>query len=538
MFVPPAQLAIERAHAGVEEEERVIYHLDHLEQPSNHDYELADVPLNEVQPIASIQHQSSSSQASSQSNPSSFEVIKPVSSVDKSSMHVMEIDGLRKPTDQEEADRKSLRTATWISCFFLITTDILGPSSAPYSFSKLGYVPGTLVYMVFGILAFYTGVLLWKMYLKLDSRDAPVHTYSDLVGRIFGRRFRNATNVLQSIQLLFNVAVIILGNSQGLSQIANGKVCFVLLSVIWTLCGMLVGQIRALQNLRGLSNCAIFLNFTVIFITMAVVFYYPPNYQAAFTQNASVLAPIAPVAFVTNVPWTAQLIGVLNAVYSFGGAMIFVEIMSEMKNPKEFIKSLVCAESIIIVCYMVYGIVIYSRQGQFTINPANQGISNYGFQTATNVFNLVSALIAAGLYGNIGLKVIYQSVVVEVFDGPELTSSKGRALWTGMVLIYWATAFTICSAIPQLSNISGLVAAVCIQNFSYTFPLMMQLGLDWQESQQAWWRKCLSLKNMFHAILTLGSLACVILGSYSAISEIISASGKASGSPFTCASPI
>jgi hypothetical protein len=34
-------------------------------------------------------------------------------------------------------------------------------------------------------------------------------------------------------------------------------------------------------------------------------------------------------------------------------------------------------------------------------------------------------------------------------------------LWVGMVPIYWECAFIIASAIPQFSNIQGLVGAAC-----------------------------------------------------------------------------
>ncbi|EEB98558.1 hypothetical protein MPER_01911, partial [Moniliophthora perniciosa FA553] len=42
--------------------------------------------------------------------------------------------------DKEEllAAQRALRTATWISIFFLITTDILGPFNAPFAFSQVG----------------------------------------------------------------------------------------------------------------------------------------------------------------------------------------------------------------------------------------------------------------------------------------------------------------------------------------------------------------------------------------------------------------
>jgi hypothetical protein len=39
-----------------------------------------------------------------------------------------------------------------------------------------------------------------------------------------------------------------------------------------------------------------------------------------------------------------------------------------------------------------------------------------------------------------------------------------------MVIVYWALAFVIGAAIPQIQTISGLIAAVCIMQFSYTFP--------------------------------------------------------------------
>ena len=54
-------------------------------------------------------------------------------------------------------------------------------------------------------------------------------------------------NILQSLQLIFNVAIIVLGNGQGLSQIAKFKICFSVCLIIWTVAGMLIGQVKTLQ---------------------------------------------------------------------------------------------------------------------------------------------------------------------------------------------------------------------------------------------------------------------------------------------------
>ena len=79
--------------------------------------------------------------------------------------------------------------------------------------------------------------------------------------------------------------------------------------------------------------------------------------------------------------------------------------MSEMRKPADFWKGMICAQAVIYTCYVTFGMVVYSYQGQFSFNPAMQSLSPYNFQTAVNIIFLFSGLIAACLYGNIGVKV-------------------------------------------------------------------------------------------------------------------------------------
>ncbi|OZJ02391.1 hypothetical protein BZG36_04880 [Bifiguratus adelaidae] len=473
--------------------------------------------------------------------------------------HVHPVTGWNISADHMKAQR-ALRVARWSSVFYLITTDILGPTSAPWAFSQLGYAPGVLLYFFLGVAAAYTGWQLWRMYLQLDSDEFPVKSYSDLAGRIFGKAGKHSVNVLQSIQLLFNVAVIVLGNGQGLSQIANAKVCFSVLVLIWALAGMIVGQIRSLQNFGWLANVAIWMNLSVIFATMGIVSYSGPNLVAAAAAGSDITQPVMTMAFVPNT-LALQIIGVMQAVYSYGGAMLFVEFMSEMRRPMDFWKGMVCAQAVIFSCYMLYGAFVYSKQGQFTINPANQGIPNtwYAAQTALNAINLVSALIAAGLYGNIGIKIIYQTFVVQMFKGPQLLSKAGRFLWIFMVIAYWALAFVVASAIPQFSNISALVAAVCILQFTYTFPPLMMVGFtvkrdalltqgfdpktagSGQDVQVSWTRGLLRhwYIKLFDFLFFLAAFATAILGIYSAVTGIIAGfQNSPAATSFGCGSPV
>lgn len=379
---------------------------------------------------------------------------------------------------------RAARTATWGAIFYLITTDVLGPYSVPWALAQMGYGPGIVLYTVFGALAGYTGWQMWQMFLRLDSDKYPMKTYGDIAFRVYGKLARYLLNILQSIQLLFNVGVIIIANGQGLYQV-NSNICFIVCCVIWTVLGMVIGQIRTLQKFGWIANAAIWLNIVVMIMTMAVVTHTAPNYTAAAAENgadigtAGARPPVVTTAGAPEgTPFTGQVVGLMQAVYSYGGAMLYCEFMSEMRKPFDFWKALLCADLFIYIVYIFFGIYVYSFQGQYTINPANQGMSPQGVLTAGNIIGFVSSLIAAALYGNIGIKVLYQNLFKELFGLPDLTTKVGKFLWIGIVPVYWTIAWVLAAAIPNFSALSGLVAAVCILQFTYTFPPLLMLGME------------------------------------------------------------
>ncbi|KDQ54668.1 hypothetical protein JAAARDRAFT_182158 [Jaapia argillacea MUCL 33604] len=451
--------------------------------------------------------------------------------------------------------RRALRTAGWASVFYLITTDILGPFNAPYAFSQVGYVPGVILYFVMGGVACYTGLILWRLFIKLDSDRYPVKTYADLAERIFGRWFKHLCTVLQSIQLIINVGTICLSNGQAVEQIARNKAfCFSIAILIWALFGMVIGQIRSLKSYGWLANSAVWLNLIVIFSSMGFVAHSPPNYASALAAYGPAIAsgPIQKAAFVSQ-PIFYKVNGIMNMVFAYGGAMIFPEFMAEMRRPMDFWKGMVCAQLLISVVYMLYGIFVYAFQGQYTLPLAFQGVSKYGWQTMGNSIGLITGIIAAGLYGNIGIKIAYISIVEDWMQGPPLMSRRGRFIWTGMVFIYWTLAFIIGSAIPQVQTISGLVAAICIMQFTYTFPPLFLLGFDmvvdaakndpgdsWS-SLSRWKRGFFSgrwMFKLFNFVLFLGALTLAGLGMYGSGTAIKVTFENGAATSFGCTPPV
>lgn len=164
---------------------------------------------------------------------------------------------------------------------------------------------------------------------------------------------------------------------------------------------------------------------------MGVAAHSSPLYSASassagYAVNSDLVTPDAsgnypPIQHSAGLPdpsnFGAAVNGLMQAVYAYGGAMIFTEFMSEMRYPRDFIKGMWSAQLFIYICYMLYGLFMYAYQGQYLQTPSYLGIAPYAWQTVGNVLAMVSALIAAGLYGNIGVKgrLMIQVIVVPGF---------------------------------------------------------------------------------------------------------------------------
>ena len=255
-------------------------------------------------------------------------------------------------------------------------------------------------------------------YLGIDSHEFPCKSYGDIGFRLYGHVGRYALNILQAIQLLCNVAVITISNGEALSEATKFKLCYAVCCLIWAIGGFFVGQIRTLQKFGWLANFAIWINLLIIFLTMGFIAHSPPLYSASgssagYSINPDLVTPDAagnypPIQHSAGLPdksnFGASVNGLMQAVYSYGGAMLFPEFMAEMKRPKDFLKAMWSAQIFIYVVYMLYGLYWYAYQGQYTQTPSYLGVSHYSWQTGGNVLAMVSALIAAALYGNIGVK--------------------------------------------------------------------------------------------------------------------------------------
>lgn len=158
-----------------------------------------------------------------------------------------------------------------------------------------------------------------------------------------------------------------------------------------------------------------------------------------------------------------------------------------------------------------------------------------------NTLTLLSGLIAATLYGNIGIKVFYNNVLVDIFKAPLITSKGGKLFYAAIVPIWWSIAFVIAAAIPAYIYFVSIISAGAAINLSYTIPPWIALGYDIRKNTMGTFdpaigrtsRELTGIKryirgfwyggifqvsiNIWHLLYFLASLALSGLGLYASI---------------------
>ena len=159
---------------------------------------------------------------------------------------------------------------------------------------------------------------------------------------------------------------------------------------------------------------------------------------------------------------------------------------------------------------------------------------------------------------------IYNNVFVELLRAPALTTRAGKLFWVALVPVYWGVAFVLAAGIPNFSGMTAVVAALCILQFTYTFPPLLSIaywlkkyamqegeGFDpvtgrttLHDSGFGRHRRGLSahpkraIISFLNILYFLGSMALAGLGAYAAIVTLQSAFKENRTTSFTCHSPL
>ncbi|SPO32410.1 related to neutral amino acid permease [Ustilago trichophora] len=419
------------------------------------------------------------------------------------------------------------KTLGWKGAFFnqVAYAIALGILSIPLVAVSLGVVPFVLLTFLFAYICFYTGNQYWKLKMRFPG----VQNLQDAGFLMFGpwgARFLGAAQLIFSVFLQGNH--VLLGGQA--FYILGWHSCAIALAFVFAVISFLFTLPRSYK----LFSISAFVSFTSIVV---VVIFAMIASGVTGPQNAPANAPpIKVVAFGpapgVKVDFLTGFLYVLNLFVSFGAIPSYLPIISEMRKPTDFRKSLFVLVAVQLVLYLLVGGVIYNNLGQYTTSPSLNSLS-YTMSRIAYGLALPTILIAGCESGQVANKQLYMIVFRSRPQHIHNSTTLGWIVWTLINALTWVLAFILAELIPFFSSFLGLEAALFWSLFT-GLSAVMWLYLNqgrWVES----WRKIGGLIIAL-TIIAISAVICVAGVWASAVSIRDSYNSGKVGSPFSCVS--
>ncbi|KAG2416113.1 hypothetical protein HFD88_007305 [Aspergillus terreus] len=406
--------------------------------------------------------------------------------------------------DEEFAEVKYKVLKWWQGGLLMVAETIsLGILSLPAAVAHLGLVPAIIILLGMGMLASYTGYVIGQFKWRYPHISSMADAGEVLMGP-FGRELLGCGQLLF---LIFLMGSHVLTFSVAMNVLTDHATCSIAFGILGMVISFIMSLPRTLEKMSWLS----LISFASIFFAVLIVM------VALGIQNPrAIVEPTVQTTLVT------AFTSASNIILSFASHNTFFTFIAELRDPKDFKKSLAVLQAIDISLYLSASVVIYCYAGKDVASPALSSASPLVSKIAYGI------IIAGVINGHVASKAIY----LRIFAGTDRMHKRdfvAVSSWIAIALVLWVIAWIIATAIPVFSTLLSLITALFASWFTFGFPgmfwLFMNKGLWFSSPRKVF----LTLLNT--ASIGIGMVLCG-LGLY--------ASGKAihddsSSQSFSCA---
>ncbi|RHZ68743.1 hypothetical protein CDV55_107745 [Aspergillus turcosus] len=388
--------------------------------------------------------------------------------------------------DEEYAEVK-YKTLSWWQCGFLMVAETvsLGILSLPAVVAALGLVPAVILLVALGLISTYTGYTIGQF----KWRYPYIHSMADAGEVILGSFGRELFGTGQLLLVVFIMASHILTFTVAMNSITDHGTCSIVFGVVGLVISFVLCLPRTLAKVSFLSvACAVF---SAVLIVMIAVGVQRPWHGGV---NATVETSLY-----------KAFLAVCNIVFSFSGHVAFFGFMAELKNPRDYPKSLFLLQGIDTCLYIVAAVVIYCYAGDDVKSPALGTASPIVKKVAYGIA-LPTIIIGGVVNGHVACKYIYVRMWRHS-DRMHKRDLVATGSWVLIGLATWIVAWIIAEAIPVFNNLLSLVASLFASWFTYGFSALFWLYLNKGRFFSSPMKTALTILNVF-----IMGIACCICG--------------------------
>ncbi|KAL2434881.1 Transmembrane transporter [Exophiala dermatitidis] len=471
--------------------------------------------------------------------------------VNMSEEHKMKIeeDGTelgRTPTVQEGDTiprRISVQDAVFGTVALMMKTQIgLGVLSIPAAFDVLGLIPGVICLLLIAAITTWSDYMVGMF--KLRHRD--VYSIDDAGALMFGKIGRYILGSAFILYWAFVAGSGMLGISIGLNAVSTHGACTAIFVAVAALAGFLLGSIQTLGRITWLAWLGLTCILTAIFtVTIAVGVQDRPT---AAPQEG----PWSSDYKLFNNPSFAEASAALSSlVFAYSGTPGFFAIVSEMRDPRHYTRSLLICQSGVTAVYMSIGVVVYYYCGSYVASPALGSAGHlmkkisYGFAlpgllvTTTLVIHVSHSLVQHYRTSELTLKwVPSKYLFVRILRGSVHLATPTFvhwATWFSCTFGITITAFIIASTIPVFGGLVSLIGALLGTLLSFQPMGCMWLYDNWKKDKTERSTKWTLMVGFSVFVVVIGTFLMAV-GTYGSIVGVIDSYKESGGSAaFSCA---
>ena len=388
----------------------------------------------------------------------------------------------------------------------------------PYTFAQVGWLVGTLLLCFFMVLSIYSGLLLWKLHLQFPYGV----TYGNLAEAVFEGSLRKA-DFYKRIIFTFvysaffgNLAINMLLCTQCLQNIFGASaMCSYWYGLIVCALLLLPAQLRTLHHV----------SYAGIASTLAIIAAVALILWSCFsTWNDDGGREAEPTAMVNSDTSFIQAFSAsTSAVFAFGGQGLYLETMAEMKEAREFKKSLLLTSFFIMLFYLLSTFSIYFRFGRGVDSNALMELPDGWMKQLASAAMLLHVLVSYLLANQVIGRAIHVRVAPNVVNKGDFQE---KAQWFCITASILLLSWILSNAIPFLSNLMGIVASISTAPLSFGFPAYFYMVASIKSG-----RKLRSLETLALYVMIFCSAVLLFLGT---AVNLIQLARDLEGSPFSC----
>lgn len=314
--------------------------------------------------------------------------------------------------------------------------------------------------------------------------------------------------------------------SVSLNAVSLHATCTAVFVAVAAVCGFLTGSIRTLGEISWLGwiGC-ISIVASILTLTVAVGIEDRPAdapNEGPWDRN---------IKLINNPSFSDAMNAVSSVVFACGALPAYFGIISEMREPRQFTRSLLVSQIFVTLLYTSIAAAVYAMVGQYVSNPA-LGTAGRVMKRVCYGIAIPGLLVTLCMYTHLPAKYVF----VRLLRGTKHLTSNSFThwfTWLACTLTCTIIAYVVASAIPDFGALVQFVGALFSPIMTF-IPFACMWWYDcWRGKDPATRSLWTKLHGSWALFVFVIAIYCTVAGTYAAVIDLINADEHSS--PWSCA---